>query len=371
MFACATYRTEADEEFDASAFPPPQSNDASSPARDSGTTSNLDAAVAVDGNTPVDAGAPLPPWSTFTGAMTSDGAWLWSGISRTWTSTAAPTELMTRGNMCSAVDREGRILYFGGHNSGAGATSTADLFRFDGTRWDVLRASAGFPLGRTGAGCFVHPTTGEFFVFGGIRYAGASPPLYLTDSWKWDGTGTSWVQLTASPWGNSVAPGYAFDTKRSVLVMRGGGASTGRHRESYDWNGTNWTLWASSNSDDYTSALAIAYHGKREQVVRLGGLNPGNAITDACQVSNPTFSGWIACNGTIAARYNHAMAYDPADQKVVVFGGVNAAGVATQDTWTWDGTWTNGSGGTSPPAKTVSSFNYLASLQKLVLVGGF
>jgi len=153
--------------------------------------------------------------------------------------------------------------------------------------------------------------------------------------------------------------------------MRGGGATTGRHRQSYDWNGTTWTLWASSNFDDYTSSLAIAYHGGRRQLLRLGGLNPGNTITNACEVSNPEFNGWSGCSGTISARHSHAMAYDPTDEKVVVFGGVNASNVATQDTWTWDGTWTDGTANPSPPAKIGWSFNYVASLQQLILVGAY
>lgn len=346
---------------------PPSDKDASVDLSDVSVRPEPDAGTQEDAGP--DASGPLPPWTAYTGAMTTDGAMLWSGVSRTWAPTPAPTELVTRGTMCTTVDREGRALFFGGHNSGGTAKSGSDFFRFDGSRWDVLRASVGFPPGRSGAGCFVHPTTGAFYVFGGVTYDGANPAVQLADTWKWDGTGTTWVSLGASPWGSSTSPAYAVDLKRNLLVLRGGGAPGGRHKATYDWNGANWVLWPSN--DDYVSNLAMAYHAKREQVVRLGGLNPGNTFTDSCQLSNPASNGWTACTGTIPARYNHAMAYDPAAQNIVVFGGILNGGLPTQETWTWDGTWTNGSGGIAPPAKHAASLVYVASIQKMLLVGGF
>ncbi|MFO0667199.1 MAG: kelch repeat-containing protein [Polyangiaceae bacterium] len=364
--ACATYSSDGFGDDDTKVFEKPGDKDAASSAPDTGARPT-DAGSTSE--TSGDAGGPLPPWSAYSGPMTTDGAALWDGIARTWSLAPAPTELVTRGTMCSVTDNEGRAIYFGGHNSGGGAKSTSDLFRFDGTRWDVLRASVGFPPPRSGAGCFIHPTTGDFFVFGGITYDGANAPVYLTDTWKWDGKGTTWASLGVSPWGSSVSPGYAVDTKRKLLIMRGGGAPTGRHKETYDWTGSAWTLWPSDN--DYVSNLAIAYHGTKEVALRLGGLNPGNSITATCEVSNAAANSWSACSGTISARYNHAMTYDPAGQQIVVFGGLNAGGTATQDTWTWNGSWTVATGGVSPPAKHSSAFTYVKALQKLVLVGGF
>jgi len=72
-------------------------------------------------------------------------------------------------------------------------------------------------------------------------------------------------------------------------------------------------------------------------------------------------------------RHSHAMAYDQARHRVVLFGGFgNPAGCASYgDTWEWDGTtWTERFPQNSPPARIEHAMAWCAARSRVVLFGG-
>ena len=74
--------------------------------------------------------------------------------------------------------------------------------------------------------------------------------------------------------------------------------------------------------------------------------------------------------GTPAARCCAAMAFDPATQQVVMFGGLGVHG-ALGDTWIWNGIgWLHPNLTLSPHSRLGASMVYDARLSALVLVGG-
>ena len=73
-----------------------------------------------------------------------------------------------------------------------------------------------------------------------------------------------------------------------------------------------------------------------------------------------------------SARSSAAMAYDPANGGLVLFGGGDASSTPLGDTWTWNGsTWTQLNPPTSPSARASASMVYDAATSSLVLFGGF
>ncbi len=73
------------------------------------------------------------------------------------------------------------------------------------------------------------------------------------------------------------------------------------------------------------------------------------------------------------ACYGHALAYDAARGKVVLFGGKRSGGSLFADTWEWDGTEWSEWGGintTTPPARSYHALAYDAARGKVVLFGG-
>ena len=134
-----------------------------------------------------------------------------------------------------------------------------------------------------------------------------------------------------------------------------------------------WTDTGAAGPGVRTDA-AMAYDPANDHMVLFGGLDAS---------SNPLGDTWT-WDGTAwaqvhpatspSARYGAAMAYDPATGNLVLFGGNSAGpGNATvlDDTWTWDGnTWTEVKA-SGPGARMGASMAYDAASQTMVLFGGF
>ena len=75
---------------------------------------------------------------------------------------------------------------------------------------------------------------------------------------------------------------------------------------------------------------------------------------------------------TARATVLHAMVYDTARQRVVLFGGVSAPIGSVNDTWEYDGTtWTQRTPASAPPAREYPAMAYDSTHQVTVLFGGF
>lgn len=70
-----------------------------------------------------------------------------------------------------------------------------------------------------------------------------------------------------------------------------------------------------------------------------------------------------------APRMDHAMAYDAARQRVVLFGGIDARGTFG-DTWLWDGAYWTQVANTGPQARRNHALAYDSVRQQVVLFGG-
>jgi len=85
-------------------------------------------------------------------------------------------------------------------------------------------------------------------------------------------------------------------------------------------------------------------------------------------------SSWI--NRQLTRREAAAMAYDTVRQRAVLFGGNTGAGSTTglfsSDTWEWDGGhWSLRTPVTSPPERAYHAMAYDAARQRVVLFGGW
>ncbi len=123
---------------------------------------------------------------------------------------------------------------------------------------------------------------------------------------------------------------------------------------------------------------SMVYDSELGEVVLFGG-QYFNGTTDATDFYNDTWTFahgvWTNVTTTVAPspRSGAGLAYDPANNEVVLFGGRGAARNDLNDTWTWtDGTWTNISAtvGPSPPPGFWFSMAYDAQTEAILLFGG-
>jgi hypothetical protein len=165
----------------------------------------------------------------------------------------------------------------------------------------------------------------------------------------------------------------AYDARRGRTVLFGG--NDGRIlADTWEWDGTDWTLIAPPASPPARQRHALAYDAARGRIVLFGGyvdhrLPPW--FSDTWEWDGTT---WVQRSPALSppGRYNHALAHDSLRGRTVLFGGfVNAIGIAA-DTWEWDGsTWIAAAPATSPPARTLYGLAFDANRGRTVLFGGW
>jgi cysteine-rich repeat protein len=116
---------------------------------------------------------------------------------------------------------------------------------------------------------------------------------------------------------------------------------------------------------------AIAYDAHRDRAVMFGGvdLNGAGLLDDTWEWSGGEWQ-QIPAASSPAPRAEHAMAYDEARGRVVVFGGDNGQGFFS-DTWLWDGeVWTAVTGVDGPSGRALPTMAYDPKRKRVVLFGG-
>jgi hypothetical protein len=115
---------------------------------------------------------------------------------------------------------------------------------------------------------------------------------------------------------------------------------------------------------------AMAWDAARQRVVLFGGSGGLARLSDTWEWDGATWTQRTPV-ASPPGRNWHAMAYDAARQRVVVFGGGNRMSLPSDDTWEWDGaTWTQRTPAASPPARDGHALVYDSARQRVVLFGG-
>jgi len=174
-------------------------------------------------------------------------------------------------------------------------------------------------------------------LFGGTRAAGTPE----SDTWSWDGA--DWSQVEDTGPNARSGHGMAYDAARSRIVLFGGhGADLATSfGDTWEWDGKQWKRVQDIGPAPATGAAMVF----RTRVCELfGGVS---AIDDT---TSPSLFGltweWNGVHWTarqdmgVGARTGHAMAFDSARGRVVLFGGQtltsdeeNAAAGIMGDTW--------------------------------------
>ena len=171
-------------------------------------------------------------------------------------------------------------------------------------------------------------------------------------------------QVTAASPPAGEGPSMAYDAAIRKVVLFDAG-------QTWTWGGSAWTERTPTTSPPDLFNASMAYDAATRTVVLFGGQGNG--------ARNDTWT-WNGANWTKQTpatrprkRLGASMAYDAATRKVVLFGGRTFRNaILLNDTWTWNGrNWARQTPATSPGARQLASMAYDAANQQVVLFGGF
>ncbi len=297
------------------------------------------------------------------------GAWLplqatpalAAGADTTWTQLtpgAPPYALVGGFAYDSAIDR---ALFFGGQNTDD-FTLSSDLWAFDGQAWSKQPVSSPWPSARDFTQMAYDADRGRVVLFGGFGPGFQS----LNDTWEWDGS--SWTLAATSgpsPRGSGV---MVYDSARKETLLFGGSTGSGPAGDTWAWNGSSWTQLRPATSPPARVLSGMAFDTGRGVAVLFGGFSSSGRLGDTWQWDGASWSN-VSPSAAPSPRWGMALGYDQLKRRTVLFGGDAAPN--DNQTWEWDGaSWTRDLPSLSPLPSIYYQVTYDTKRQRIDMYGG-
>lgn len=322
--------------------------------------------------------------------------WLLDPATATWTALTPSTSPSVRHDFGLVWDAtRNKAVLFGGMQvdiPGATGVPKQDTWDWDPTAgtWTERTQAGSKPGQRYGHAMGFDPGSGKSFLFGGWDMVSAAS---RNDLWSWDPTTGAWAQLlTGSESGVPPARTWAsmvLDVTHGRLelvagqVIESGGTTrpSGLVGSNDVWELDPATVAFSNRSVDYQGPPARAYHAMAYdpatgKTYMFGGIDPTwkqGTLADLWEWDGSTWT-QVSTSQNPGARMDAAMAYDPARQSLILFGGNSwTTGLASADTWEWSGStrqWSQLSTNGHPDARWGHAMVTDSARKKILLVGG-
>ena len=254
----------------------------------------------------------------------------------------------------------GRTVLFGGEGP------LGDTWEWNGAAWAQIAVSG--PSARDESAMVFDSGRGVVVLFAGGDH---NNPQNNTDTWEYNGV--AWTLRSTTGPTARVRHAMAYDSARGVTVLfggldaSGGGGSLVSKGDTWEWDGTAWTLRATTGPAPRTSH-AMAYDKARGRTVLFGGFG-ASVFGDTWEWDGIAWT-QVASTGP-TARFDHAMAYAGGCGHTLLFGGNDTVVGRVADSWDWDGvTWTQLSV-TGPSARNGQKMAYDTQRRRFVLFGGY
>ena len=290
--------------------------------------------------------------------------WEWDGVA--WTErTPAGAAPSGKNSHVLAYDsaREVTVLYGGNFND-----PSREVWEWDGVAWTERTPSlaAPQPEGRVDSAMIYDAARAELLLF-----SGNSRP---DDVWGWDGV--AWAERTPS---FAIPPARAehamvFDRDRGVVVLFGGDGGDELLRDTWEFDGRTWSERTFASRPSARRKHAMVYDDQGGLTVLFGGEDAIGAPLNDLWVYDG--ASWTQRQSNDQARApfqrrEHALAYDSARQRVVLFGGRDRFGNLFDDVWEWDNaSWTERTPASGPSARARHGLAFDAAAGATLLFGG-
>jgi len=253
---------------------------------------------------------------------------------------AAIGPLPRYGHAMAYDSARGRVVLFGGTEDNFSSSYFGDTWEWDGTSWTLVSSTG--PAPRRYVAMAYDSARACVVLFGGVSNVN---PYYLGDTWEWDGT--SWTLRSTTGPAPRDEHAMAYDSARGRVVLFGGFYRDSAYHylgETWEWDGASWTLRSNAGPKGRTGH-AMAFDSARGRTVLFGGFSAPPGFGEPA-VYGDTWE-WDGAswkrrtNSGPAPRYGNAATYDSVRRRVVLFGGGSYRTAIPSDTWEWDGaSWT-------------------------------
>ena len=296
------------------------------------------------------------------GTANQNDTWEWNGA--TWVQVPTAVQPSTRQRFGMVFDGgRGKTVVFGGS---AGAARYNDVWEYDGATWAQAQPSGVAPVARDRLAMVYDAARGKTVLFGG---RGPTSSNNLADTWEWDGAA---FRLRSAPSLPSARSAHGLADNGTGVILFGGQGASGRLQDTWNWDGANWTALTPSTLPPSRSGHALSYDSLRRRTMLFGGLDASGAGLDDTWLWNG--ADWAPANppNRPAARSGHTLAFDSVRGRTILFGGLFAfTALALDDTWEWDGAqWISFTPSQLPPGRTGHALAFDAARGRTVLFGG-
>jgi hypothetical protein len=241
---------------------------------------------------------------------------------------------------------------------------------------NVLAAITVKPEARGAHSMAFDPHNGVAVIFGG--YATIGGWRSLGDTWVYSYTENSWTELvlTPSPPARSNhAMVYCNETNEIILYGGQGPADGPTDTWSFACDTQTWSQVVTETNPGVHHSLALAYDPKENAVILFGGFGDDGLETDDTWKFDCVTREWTELfpEATPLARYGLVMVYDEAIHKIVMTSGNTMSQGHQDDTWTFDAVtsnWTELTPTGTPDRLKWPSMAYDSVNQKCILFGG-
>jgi hypothetical protein len=260
----------------------------------------------------------------------------------------------------AAFDTDGGRLLIAGGADTCPAHSCPSSWSFDGSRWVGLGQSAMGPT-TWGSAAAYDAHDSYVVVFGGFGAQG-----FERGTWRYEAG--LWTNLTPPVLSSSNSPSGRYQVSMAydeadgyVVLFSGQGCYGGVHpcRDTWKFSGGIWTnisaaFTNSTNTPPGRSGTAMAYDSTDGYVVMFGGAGDSSVLQDTWKFLGGNWTNLtpraLDVSNSPSPRFYAAMADDPVDGYLVLFGGSGCSGSGCGDSWSFSaGQWTLSSGSASMP----------------------
>jgi hypothetical protein len=218
------------------------------------------------------------------------------------------------------------------HGGVQGRTSLDETWEWDGQAWTEYTGSG--PGAREGALMAYDESRAQMLLFGG-----STPDMEIHgETWAWDGQ--TWELVGESGPEPRFPAGMVYDAaRREILLYSGHFADAGGDFVNYDdlwaWDGSSWReITSEGATPGHRTHAGFVYDPVEEEVLLIGS-GSDTFLSDVWAWDGASWEEVPTSN--IPSRSGLTVAYDPARERFVLFGGVDRpGGKALDDTWEWD-----------------------------------